>query len=158
MSDHAPNFLHSLDLLAGNITALRAKGQWSMRALASMAHVSERTLQYLETDHINLSLNTVDKLARALEVSTGSLFGEPVARQEADDPIEAVLAQNIITARRALNLTQEKLGQQSGVSMYVIAHIERQARNPSLHTLAKLAVALHLSLEELLSVPSHAPK
>lgn len=42
-------------------------------------------------------------------------------------------------------------------SMYVIAHIERQARNPSLHTLAKLAVALHLSLEELLSAPQPRP-
>jgi transcriptional regulator with XRE-family HTH domain len=35
--------------------------------------------------------------------------------------------------------------------MYVIAHIERQARNPSLHTLARLATALGLSIEALLS-------
>lgn len=125
-----------------------------MRALASLSHVSERTVQYLETSHMNLSLNTVDKLAKALEVSTGSLFGaQPVARQECDDPVEAVLAHNLTTARRALQLTQEKLGQQSGVSMHYIAHIERQARNPSLQTLAKLATALQLSLEELLCVP-----
>ncbi|WP_156479567.1 helix-turn-helix domain-containing protein, partial [Hydrogenophaga intermedia] len=41
--------------------------------------------------------------------------------------------------------------QQSGVSRAVIAHIERQARNPSLQTLARLADALDLSLETLLS-------
>ncbi len=70
--------------------------------------------------------------------------------------IEEVVAQNLVSARQALKLTQETLGQQSGVSMYVIAHIERQARNPSLQTLARLAVPLHLTLEELLSVPGKA--
>lgn len=48
-------------------------------------------------------------------------------------------------------LTQEKLAEQSGVSRAVIAHIERQARNPSLLTLAKLAASLDLSLEALLT-------
>ncbi|NIM42196.1 MAG: helix-turn-helix domain-containing protein [Hydrogenophaga sp.] len=50
-------------------------------------------------------------------------------------------------------MTQEALGRRSGVSMYVIAHIERQARNPSLQTLAKLCVPLQCTLEELLSPP-----
>jgi len=67
--------------------------------------------------------------------------------------VEVVLAQNLVAARKKLLLTQEKLGQQSGVSMYVIAHIERQARNPKLLTLVKLAVALDVSLEALLTAP-----
>jgi transcriptional regulator with XRE-family HTH domain len=48
-------------------------------------------------------------------------------------------------------LSQDGLAQQSGVSRAVIAHIERQARNPSLHTLARLAAALDVSIEVLLS-------
>ncbi|CDN88311.1 Helix-turn-helix domain-containing protein [Hydrogenophaga intermedia] len=48
-------------------------------------------------------------------------------------------------------LSQDGLAQQSGVSRAVIAHIERQARNPSIHTLARFAVALDVSIEALLS-------
>ncbi|WP_051756427.1 helix-turn-helix domain-containing protein, partial [Hydrogenophaga intermedia] len=65
--------------------------------------------------------------------------------------IEAVVAQNLVAARKRLMLSQDGLSQQSGVSRAVIAHIERQARNPSLQTLARLADALDLSLETLLS-------
>ncbi|AOS82076.1 hypothetical protein Q5W_05520 [Hydrogenophaga sp. PBC] len=65
--------------------------------------------------------------------------------------MEAVVAQNLVAARKRLMLSQDALAQQSGVSRAVIAHIERQARNPSLHTLARLAAALDLSIETLLS-------
>lgn len=115
-------------------------------------------IQLVEQGEVNASLNTVDKLARALGVATGSLLGtRPVARQEASSVIEEALAQNLVSARKQLQLTQESLAQRSGVSRFVIAHIERQARNPSLLTLAKLAVALDLSLESLLSDARTAP-
>lgn len=65
--------------------------------------------------------------------------------------IETLVAQNLVSARQRLMLTQEQLAQQSGVSRFVIAHIERRARNPSLRTLAKLADWLDMSLEALLS-------
>lgn len=109
-------------------------------------------LLYLEKGRLNPSLITVEKLAQALGVETGSLLGKrPVARQEPEVFIEAVVAQNLVSARKRLMLTQEGLTQRSGVSRAVIAHIERQARNPSLHTLARLAASLDLSLEALLS-------
>jgi transcriptional regulator with XRE-family HTH domain len=108
-------------------------------------------IQRLERGELNVALGTVDKLARALGVSTGSLLGErPVARQEADNLVEALLAENLVAARASLALTQEMLSQRSGVSRAVIAHIERQARNPSLETLERLAASLSLSLETLL--------
>ena len=65
--------------------------------------------------------------------------------------IQGVLARNLVAARKDLKLTQETLSQRSGVDASVIANIERQARNPSLLTLARLADALNLSLEALLT-------
>ncbi|WP_288251618.1 helix-turn-helix transcriptional regulator, partial [uncultured Hydrogenophaga sp.] len=151
VSDLAPDPSYSLNL-ARNLTALRTAGEWSMRALADQAHVSERMLLYLEKGRSNPSLSTVEKLAQALGVQAGSLFGKrPVARQGPEVFIEAVVAQNLVAARKRLMLSQDGLSQQSGVSRAVIAHIERQARNPSLQTLARLADALDLSLETLLS-------
>ncbi len=109
-------------------------------------------IQLMGEARVNASLQAVDKLARALGVTTGSLPGQkPVAREEGGALIEAVLARNLVVARKNQQPTQDKLAQQSGVNRAVIAHIERQARNPSLLTLAKLAAALGLSLEALLS-------
>jgi len=140
------------DLLAANVVALRAKGSWSTRALAREAHVSRNSVLDLEHGHIHLSLHILDKLARALDVKTGSLLGKrPVARGEDEGLIEAVLSLNLVAARQRLMLTQEQLSLRSGVNRSLIANIERQARNPSLHTLARLADALDLSLEALLS-------
>lgn len=142
------------DRLVANVIALRAKGNWSTRALAEQAHVSRTAVQNLEMGRSNLPLRIVDNLARALGVKTGSLFGKrPIARDETDGLVEVVLAQNLIAARKKAMLTQENLSQQSGVSRFVIAHIERQARNPKLLTVARLAVALDLSLEALLTAP-----
>lgn len=109
-------------------------------------------IQLVEQGDVNASLKTVDKLARGLGVTTASLLGvRPVARPETSSVIEEVLSQNLVLARKRLKLTQEALAQRSGISRVVIAHIERQARNPSLLTLAKLADSLDLSLEALLS-------
>ena len=142
-------YLHDL---ARNLTERRAAGEWTMRSLTDRAHVSERTLQYLEKARLNPSLSTVEKLAQALGVETGSLFGKkPVARQSPEVFIEAIVARNLVAARKQLKLTQEKLAEKSGVGRAIIAHIERQAQNPSLETLAKLAASLELSVEALLS-------
>lgn len=65
--------------------------------------------------------------------------------------IEQVLAENLVRQRSRLGWTQEVLGRHSGVSMYLIAHVERQARNPTLQTLARLAAALQTTVQELLT-------
>lgn len=120
--------------------------------MAEQAHVSRTVVLNLEKGQSNLPLSIVDDLARALGIKTASLFGKrPIARDEADGLIEVVLAQNLVAARKRLEFTQDQLSQRSGVARAVIAHIERQARNPKLITLAKLAAALDVSLETLLS-------
>ena len=152
MPHHPTSPSDPFDLLVANVVALRAKGKWSTRALAQQAHVSRSSVVDLENGHVKLSLHILDKLARALDVKTGSLLGpRPVARDEADGLVEAVLAHNLATARKRLTLTQDQLSQRSGVNRVVIAEIETQARNPSLQTLAKLAGALDLSIEALLT-------
>ena len=51
-------------------------------------------LQKLEQGRVNASLHTVDKLARALGVTTASLLGKkPIARQDGEALIAQVLAQ-----------------------------------------------------------------
>jgi transcriptional regulator with XRE-family HTH domain len=153
--ENAPKSSSQLDQLAVNLFALRAKANWSTRALAEHCKIDRRTLQRLEHGELNtLSVATVDKVARGLGVRTGSLFGSrPLTRREDERLIEAVLADNLAGLRARMNLTQQSLGEKSGVSMFVIAHIERQGRNPTLETLSKLTDVLGVSMERLLSEP-----
>ena len=152
MPHHPTSSSDPFDLLVTNVAALRAAGKLSTRSLAREAHISRSSVLNLENGHAKLSLHLLDKLARALDVKTGSLLGKrPVPRDEADGLIEVVLAHNLVAARKRLKLTQEQLSERSGIHRGVIAHIERRARNPSLQTLAKLAGALDLSIEGLLT-------
>lgn len=59
-------------------------------------------------------------------------------------------------ARKNLGLTQQQLGDLTGVGQVVIANYERGARFPGEDKLRKLAEALHVSLDYLLSVSVHS--
>lgn len=104
-----------------------------------------------------VTVDTLDRLARGLGVRTGSLLGpRPLARRDSERLTEELLAENLVRTRERRGLTQQALGELSGVSMFVIAHIERQARSPDLATLGRLAVAMRVSIERLLSQPREA--
>ena len=153
MPKDAPTLLEPLQQLAANVLALRAKGNWSTRALAEHCRIDRRTVQRLEHGELStLSIGTLEKLARGLGVRTGSLFAsKPVTHRGMGKLIEDILAENLVRARERRGWTQAALGSHSGVSMYVIAHIERQARNPTVQTVEKLALPLGTTVERLLT-------
>jgi transcriptional regulator with XRE-family HTH domain len=66
--------------------------------------------------------------------------------------IEAKFGDRLKAARKNLGLTQKQLGDLTGVGQVVIANYERGARFPGEEKLRKLAEALHVSLDYLLSV------
>ena len=61
-----------------------------------------------------------------------------------------IFGKNVRAIRRARDMTQEQLADQSGLSLQYIGEIERGRRNPSLTSLEKLAEASNLPLSELL--------
>lgn len=66
------------------------------------------------------------------------------------------LGANLDYLRKARGLTQEQLAQLSGIPRTTLSHIESGTGNPSLKTLSKLALALGIHYEELLSAPKPA--
>jgi len=62
----------------------------------------------------------------------------------------ALLAENLVHMRRAKKLTQEALAFETGLHRTFIAHVERQALNPSLDNVERLARAFGLEAYELL--------
>lgn len=84
-------------------------------------------------------------------MATGSLFEvEPSSRDTPEVPIEEVLTKNLAAFRLSRGLTQSSLSDACGVSMFLIAHIERGARAPDLRTVERLAAGLQVSVAILL--------
>lgn len=63
-----------------------------------------------------------------------------------------MLAQNIKRLRKQLKLSQEELAKEAEITYSTLIKIESGAnRNPTLNTLKKIANALRISLDELIS-------
>lgn len=61
------------------------------------------------------------------------------------------LANNLIAARKAVGLTQSKLGEDSGLGRAYIHRVENERTNLTIDSLAILAATLGLSVSQLLS-------
>lgn len=68
------------------------------------------------------------------------------------DSFYASIGRRILSARRALNLTQTELGSSIGLTRSSVANIERGHQRPPLHVLLLIATELKLSLSDLLSI------
>ncbi len=69
------------------------------------------------------------------------------------DRLAGHLAANLRHLRQARGLTQARLAERSGVPRSTLANLEAGGGNPTLAVLARLAAALQVGIEELLSAP-----
>ena len=67
-----------------------------------------------------------------------------------------ILGENIRKARKAANITQEKLSEYVNLSPAFISQIERSTRKPSLETVYDISVTLGVSVDDLLKGVSEA--
>lgn len=65
------------------------------------------------------------------------------------DPFLVAVCAAVHSRRTALGISQEELAERSGLHRTYISDIERGARNPTLKTLSRLAVALEMSASQL---------
>lgn len=59
------------------------------------------------------------------------------------------LGKRLSEVRKKKGITQEELAFKAGLNRAYIGYIERGERNPSVHTIAKIALALDTELPEL---------
>jgi transcriptional regulator with XRE-family HTH domain len=74
------------------------------------------------------------------------------------DPLAARLATNVAQLREARGLTQSQIAKIAGVPRATWAHLESGTANPTLSVLHRAAMALQVSLEELISSPRSGVK
>lgn len=70
-----------------------------------------------------------------------------------DEEIGERLARNVKQLRDARGLTQQQMSKLSGLPRATWANLESGAANPTLSVLRRVALALHVSIEELVSAP-----
>jgi transcriptional regulator with XRE-family HTH domain len=63
--------------------------------------------------------------------------------------VKVLVGRNVRRFRLEKGLTQEALTEASGVSQQYISELERGARNPTIDTLAKIALALGVTATDL---------
>ena len=66
------------------------------------------------------------------------------------DPFLVAVCEAVHNRRGQLGISQEELAQRAGLHRTYISDIERGARNPTLKTLSRLAVALEISASKLI--------
>jgi transcriptional regulator with XRE-family HTH domain len=67
------------DILAGNLRRLRAAHGWSQEQLAHEAELHRTFVAHVERGVRNISIDNIEKLATALEVTPASLLTPPTA-------------------------------------------------------------------------------
>ncbi len=75
---------------------------------------------------------------------------------DGDAELAGRLAKNIKQLREARGLTQQQLAKLAGVPRATWAHLESGAANPTLGVLHRAAMALQVSIEEMISAPRAA--
>jgi len=65
--------------------------------------------------------------------------------------IHKTIAKNIAKIRKEKGITQEALAYQAGLNRAYIGYIERGERKPSIETIEKIAKALQIKFENLVS-------
>jgi len=77
--------------------------------------------------------------------------------RSAEESVEDKVRRRIRELRRSRGLTQEGLGERSGMSPDAVSRIEAGTRVPTLGTLARLAVGLGVQLHDLVDVTAPNP-
>ena len=75
-----------------------------------------------------------------------------------DDAIAGYIAQNVRQLRQSRNLSQERLSRLSGVPRPTCANLESGTANPTVAVLTRVAAALQVPVEELISPPKAVAK
>jgi len=144
-------------LPSGRIRQLRSARGWTQARLAEESGVDVATISRYENDDANPTIDTLDRLARALGSDLADIVApEPVPFQ-ADAPLLALLGQRVRAKRTALRFSVNQLALQAEVDARSLSRLESGEMATTLPTLARLAEALKVPLGDLLRIDRHDP-
>lgn len=138
--------------LAENMKRKRAEAALSLHAVADCAAVERKYLRHLESARLNPSLKTLERVARALEVSVSSLIGPAgTPAQPALFPANTLVALNVKRLRRERRWSAADAGERMCMKATYLSFVETGKGNLTLQTLCTIAGGFGVDVVELLS-------
>jgi transcriptional regulator with XRE-family HTH domain len=139
---------------AAAVVALRRARDISGNQLAEAAAISRNTLHLIENKAANAQLDTVGRLATALDVDPCQFFEPSILPEPTTTRIETLrvcAACNIKSTRLKQKITQAQLTQSIGMPRGYIGYVERNAPDLTLDVLERIAHGLKTEISSLLA-------
>ena len=122
--------------IGGNIKKYREKKGLTQKELGADLVLAEITISQYENNKREPKYERLYVIADVLSVSVSDLMNIDTGKQ-------------IKEARIKAKLTQEKLAQKAGISVFTLQKYESGDRNPKIESLQKIANALGISITQL---------
>ena len=138
--------------IAHRVRQLREECGLSQDALARRVPCHRSLVSQVERGVHSFSVDTIDRLAKALEVDALSLMrgGSAIARNPREaSQLRDRVSRNIYLLRTARGLAQDALSESAGLSRNYVSIIEGRKRNASVTNLREVAKALNVPLSAL---------
>ena len=136
------------------VVALRNAGGISGNRLAKAAGISRNTLHLIENKAANVQLDTLGKIATALDVDPCQFFVNdtlPAPSLRRVENLRSAVAANIHAARVHADITQEQLEHIVGLPKGYTSYVERNAPDLTLELIERIATTLNTSVDKLLA-------
>lgn len=128
------------------IRDFRQKRNLSLQDLSKRANISISYLSEIERGIKQPSLDTIDSIAKALNVSKEGFFSQETGKI----PTTSSLGEKIYLLRQQQGFTLAQLAKKAGISATYLCQIEGSKVMPALSTLKKIAKALEVAPEDLM--------
>lgn len=125
--------------IGGNIKKYREKKGLTQKELGAALGLAEITIRQYENNKREPKYERLYVIADVLSVSVSDLMNIDTGKQ-------------IKEARVKAKLTQEKLAQKAGISVFTLQKYESGDRNPKIESLQKIANALGISITQFKSM------
>lgn len=143
-----------MDVLS-KINSLRIEKGLSVNKLASLAGITQSTLQSLIEKNGIPSIPTLEKLCYALEISMSDFFKESDSENNVTNPDSVEpskmtfnVGARIKKLRKNLNISSSTLADSINVNQSFISAIENNTKKCSLENLEKICDSLNVSLSD----------
>lgn len=136
MKETGPNGKGAPVTVGDKIRIRREEKGWTLNQLGEWVGLSDSYLSEIERGRINPSVETLRRLAEALDLPVPLLFAAPNPRS---------LGEKVRELRESLGLTQARVAELAEVTPSMIGQIEKGRAQPSLDTVERLARALGVS-------------
>ncbi|MGF6440066.1 helix-turn-helix domain-containing protein [Paraburkholderia youngii] len=140
--------------LADNMRSLRDQRTLSLHALAGRAEIDRKLLRGLEHGSLNPSLKTLERVARAFDISVAGLLGaDDVSQPRALFDITSLVALNVRRLRHERDWSAADVESRIRMKAAYVSYIETGRQGCTLRTLIRLAEGFGVDVIELFRPP-----